>query len=67
MGLIVDGVEEVLNLAAADIEQTPDFGSTIATDYIMGMAKVKGVVKTLLDIDGVLGVDAVQKIEAAAI
>jgi purine-binding chemotaxis protein CheW len=65
MGLIVDGVEEVLNLATADIEQTPDFGSTIATDYILGMAKVKGAVKTLLDIDGVIGVEAVQQIKAA--
>ena len=26
MGLIVDGVEEVVNLAPADIEETPDFG-----------------------------------------
>lgn len=67
MGLIVDGVEEVLNLAPADIEETPDFGSTIATDYILGMAKVKGAVKTLLDIDGVLGADVVQQIKAAAV
>ena len=27
MGLVVDGVEEVLNIAAADIEKTPDFGT----------------------------------------
>ena len=51
MGLVVDGVEEVLNIAAADIEETPDFGGQIATDYIVGMAKVKGAVKMLLDID----------------
>jgi purine-binding chemotaxis protein CheW len=66
MGLIVDGVEEVLNLAAADIEETPDFGSAIATEYILGMAKVKGSVKSLLDIDGVLGGEIVQKIKTAA-
>lgn len=53
MGLIVDGVEEVLNIAGADIEETPDFGALIDTNYILGMAKVKGVVKTLLDIDRV--------------
>jgi purine-binding chemotaxis protein CheW len=53
MGLIVDGVEEVLNIAGADIEETPDFGAQIDTNYILGMAKVKGVVKTLLDIDRV--------------
>jgi purine-binding chemotaxis protein CheW len=57
MGLIVDGVEEVTNIAAADIEPTPDFGTAIDTDYILGMAKIKGTVKTLLDIDRVVTSD----------
>lgn len=65
MGLIVDGVEEVLNLATGDIEDTPDFGAQLATDYILGMAKVKGQVKTLLDIDGVLGTDVAQQLNKA--
>ena len=52
------GVEEVLNLAAADLEATPDFGSQIATDYIFGMAKVRGTVKTLLDVDRVVAAEA---------
>jgi purine-binding chemotaxis protein CheW len=58
MGLVVDGVEEVTNVAATDIEETPDFGGQITADYIVGMAKVKGAVKTLLDIDGILTTDA---------
>src|ERR1035437_9160893 len=62
MGLVVDGVEEVANIAAADIEETPDFGGQICTDYILGMAKVKGAVKTLLDIDGVVGAETLQHI-----
>ena len=57
MGIVVDAVEEVANLAASDIEDTPDFGAKIQTDYIFGMAKVKGVVKTLLDIDKVIGAE----------
>jgi len=65
MGVIVDGVEEVANIAAADIEETPNFGSQISTSYILGMAKIKGAVKTLLDIDGVLGAEAIQQIKAA--
>ena len=55
MGLIVDGVEEVINIAEGDIEATPNFGGQIATDYIIGIAKVKGVVKSLLNIDEVVG------------
>ena len=54
-GLIVDNVEEVLNLNANEIEETPDFGAQVDTEYLLGMAKVKGVVKMLLDLDRVLG------------
>jgi len=54
MGIVVDGVAEVLNLAVADIEDTPDFGDGTATPYLLGMAKVKGKVKILLEIDQVL-------------
>jgi purine-binding chemotaxis protein CheW len=60
MGLVVDGVEEVVNIAAADIEETPDFGAKVATDYLVGMAKIKGAVKALLDIDRVLAGDDLQ-------
>jgi purine-binding chemotaxis protein CheW len=66
MGLVVDGVEEVANIAAADIEETPDFGGKICTDYIVGMAKIKGAVKTLLDIDGVVGADTLKSLEISA-
>jgi purine-binding chemotaxis protein CheW len=51
VGIKVDAVEEVVSLAAADIEEAPNFGASLDTRYICGMAKVKGVVKTLLDID----------------
>lgn len=54
MGIVVDGVAEVLNLAAGDIENTPDFGQGVATPYLLGMAKIKGKVKILLEIDQVL-------------
>lgn len=61
MGLIVDSVEEVVTLAANEIEPTPDFGTKLNTEYILGMAKVKGQVKTLLDIERVIAPDAVQE------
>ncbi|MBY0504893.1 MAG: chemotaxis protein CheW [Bryobacteraceae bacterium] len=63
-GLVVDEVSEVLSLAANEIENTPDFGEGAGAAYLLGMAKVKGKVKILLDIDQVLnsqelgGVDA---------
>ena len=54
VGLIVDAVEEVANLTGEEIEPTPDFAGAVNTDYILGMAKIKGTVKTLLDIDMVV-------------
>ena len=54
LGLAVDGVEEVCHFAPADIEATPEFGEVVDTTCILGMAKVKGVVKTLLNIDRVV-------------
>jgi purine-binding chemotaxis protein CheW len=62
MGLIVDSVEEVVTLATEEIEPTPDFGTKLDTTYILGMAKVKGLVKTLLDIDRVVAPETVQAI-----
>ena len=57
MGVIVDHVSEVLNIPADEIELSPEFGDRVCTDYIKGMAKVKGTVKILLDLDRVLGTD----------
>jgi purine-binding chemotaxis protein CheW len=54
MGIIIDEVKEVLDIKADDIENTPSFGSNISTDFILGMGKVNGSVKILLDIDKIL-------------
>ncbi len=64
MGIVVDGVSEVLNIGAADIEDTPDFGSGVNTPFLLGMAKIKGKVKILLDIDQVLATQDLQELEA---
>jgi len=62
LGLVVDGVEEVLNLASSDIEETPDFGSKLDTQSLLGIAKLKGRVTALLDIDRVLAGAGLEKI-----
>lgn len=53
-GIIVDRVQEVLDIDGKDIEEAPQFGSDVNTDFILGMAKVGESVKILLDIDRVL-------------
>jgi len=54
IGIVVDSVSEVINIKNADIEDTPSFGTTVSTEYILGMAKMPGNVRILLDIDRVI-------------
>lgn len=53
-GILVDAVSEVLDIAQQEIEKTPSFGVDIDMASILGMAKTKGSVKILLNIDRVL-------------
>ncbi len=53
-GIVVDHVQEVLDIAGEDIEETPQFGGNVNTDFILGMGKIENTVKILLDIDKVL-------------
>jgi len=56
VGMLVDSVSEVLNILEEQIEPPPVFGSTtLDTENILGMAKLKGEVKILLDVDRVIG------------
>ncbi|MBM4285728.1 MAG: purine-binding chemotaxis protein CheW [Deltaproteobacteria bacterium] len=54
MGVVVDAVSEVMNVSGEDIEPPPSFGARIRTAYILGIAKARGGIKILLDIDRVL-------------
>ncbi len=66
MGIVVDSVSEVLSIKAADIEDTPTFGTNLETAYILGMAKVENRVMILLDINRVLTVHDFSFISEAA-
>ena len=65
IGIVVDTVSEVLNIKSDDIEETPTFGVQLNTEYILGMAKIDGSVKILLDIDRVLSRNEIQELENA--
>jgi purine-binding chemotaxis protein CheW len=66
IGIVVDSVSEVLNIKGEEVEDTPTFGEKLNTDYILGMAKMEGGVKILLDIDRVLKAEEVELLEKAA-
>jgi purine-binding chemotaxis protein CheW len=53
-GIVVDHVQEVLDIAGQSIEDAPQFGASVDTNFILGMGKVGESVKILLDIDKVI-------------
>lgn len=59
MGMIVDAVVDVANFADAELSATPDFGNALNTKFIIGMAKIQGSVRTLLDLDKLLNMEGI--------
>ena len=54
MGIIVDEVSEVLDVAGEQIEPPPEFGGVVDTSFILGMGKIGERVVMLMDVDKVL-------------
>ncbi len=65
-GIVVDHVQEVLDIAGDAIEDAPQFGSNVETDFILGMGKIGDTVKILLDIDRVLASDELKSFLSTA-
>jgi len=65
MGIAMDSVSEVLTIKGEDINDTPTFGAKLNTEDILGMAKVEGGVKILLDIDRVFSAEEKAPAETA--
>lgn len=57
VGVIVDAVSEVLEIATGDVEPPPTFGAKIRADFIAGMGKVAGKFVIILNIQRVLSVE----------
>ncbi len=66
MGIVVDAVTEVLAVQEPEIAPAPEFGASVDTRYILGMANMEGAVKILLDIDRVLTEEAIDALTDAA-
>ncbi len=57
IGVVVDTVNAVLEIAAADIEPPPSFGARMRTEFIAGMAKVDQRFVILVNVQRVLSID----------
>lgn len=59
MGVVVDGVTEVLELQTADLEPAPSFGANIRSDFIQSMARIRGRFIIVMRLEQVLSIDEV--------
>jgi purine-binding chemotaxis protein CheW len=66
LGLLVDAVSEVIEIAPDDIEEPPQFGATIQREFIRGMGKVKGNFIVILEPERALNVDDMAQIADSA-
>ena len=64
MGVMVDAVSQVMDIAASAVQEVPTFGTRIKVDYLQGMAQLGKKFVLLLDIDKVLSADEVQDLTA---
>lgn len=57
IGVLVDTVSAVVEIADTDVEPSPSFGANLRTDFISGMGKIGEQFVILLDIGKVLSID----------
>ncbi|BCB27557.1 chemotaxis protein CheW [Sulfurimicrobium lacus] len=51
IGMVVDGVSDVISLSADQVKPAPEFGSAIDTKYVMGLGTVDDRMLILVDIE----------------
>ncbi|OZI66987.1 chemotaxis protein CheW [Bordetella genomosp. 11] len=67
VGVVVDGVNEVLEIAPSDIEPPPAFGTGLRSDFIAGVGKVRGRFVILLAVEHVMSMEGLESgMDAAA-
>lgn len=64
LGVVVDGVSDVVSVSADDIKATPDFGTAVNTEFIQGLATTNEKMVMLLDIDQLLSIEELSNLEA---
>ncbi|PJZ54961.1 chemotaxis protein CheW [Leptospira adleri] len=63
LGILVESVNEVVSIAASDIEPAPTFGSRIKVDFILGMARQEDGFIIILNTEKILNLDELTSLE----
>ena len=66
VGMVVDSVSDVITLSAEQIKPAPEMGSTLDTDYLIGLGTLEERMLILVDIDRLMSSEEMGLVEAAA-
>ncbi|MDH5229114.1 MAG: chemotaxis protein CheW [Gammaproteobacteria bacterium] len=64
MGIVVDAVSDVYNVASADVKAPPDFGSAVSIDFVKGLVTVNDKMVIILEIDRMMNSDELATLAA---
>ncbi|SAI71295.1 chemotaxis protein CheW [Bordetella ansorpii] len=66
VGIVVDGVSDVLMLNSGQIRPAPEFGATLSTEYLTGLGTVDERMLILVDIERLMTSDEMALVEKVA-
>ena len=66
IGMLVDSVSDVVSLAADDVRPAPRLGTTLDTDYLLGIGTLDGRMLILLNIERLMSAEELGLIERLA-
>jgi len=66
VGIVVDGVSDVLTLSSEQIRPAPEFGGTVNTEYLLGLGAVDERMIILMDIEKMMTSPELQLVEQVA-
>lgn len=66
VGIVVDGVSDVMTLTPEQIKPAPEFGVTLSSDFLSGLGSLEDRMLVLVDIDKLLTSDEMALVEKAA-
>ncbi|WP_330984381.1 MULTISPECIES: chemotaxis protein CheW [Enterobacterales] len=67
VGIVVDGVSDVLSLAAEQIRPAPEFAVTLSTEYLTGLGALGERMLILVNIEKLLNSEEMSLLDSAAV
>jgi purine-binding chemotaxis protein CheW len=65
VGIVVDGVSDVMTLTPEQIKPAPEFGVTLSSDFLSGLGSLEDRMLVLVDIDKLLTSEEMALVEKA--